>query len=447
MSICYTVITVQKTNKITTITLGIAIFFITTLGWYQGSGEMLGNSPTDTAIALARLSGLLGMLALLFQVVLIGRIRFIERLWGHDTMNTLHRGLGYGIIVFFIAHIVGMYYGYGSDTTNTFIQQTQSFITNWDDVGNAILGFILFFIALFLSLPWVRKLLKYETWYFSHLVMYAAIALVFGHQTESGDLLQSPLFLGFWNAIVYGVLACMVIYRFIIPLVRMYTIGFRVERIVQENENVHSIYITGKYMNRFVFDAGQFVHVRFFAKHFWKESHPFSLSVGPNGSYIRLSVKESGDFTKMIKNIPLGTRVLVDGPLGHFTLRNARKMNYLFIAGGIGITPIRSLAQTVAHTKGTMQLLWAVTKESDLALYNELQGLVQNITIFVSEGAQTNGFRSGRITKEALQELAPDYLERDVYLCGPPKMMETVRKQLHELGLPKSQIHFEKFSY
>jgi len=76
------------------------------------------------------------------------------------------------------------------------------------------------------------------------------------------------------------------------------------------------------------------------------EAHPFSMSRRPDGTRLRLTIKAVGDFTRRIPGLKPGVRVLIDGPHGIFTARRSSSQKILMIAGGIGITPIRSLAKS-----------------------------------------------------------------------------------------------------
>jgi len=434
-------------SKTLIFTFATAILSFVLYIWWQGSSSLFTEGKENVFIALGRLLGLLGMLFILTQLVLIGRISLIENLWGHDRMNKVHRLVGYFILILFLGHPLLLITGYSMLNDTNAVAQTVDFATNWEDVFNAILGVILFTIIIILSLPFVRKKLKYENWYFTHLFMYMGIILVFGHQKEEGDIAMSDLYETFWNALVYGIVALMIIHRFLRPIYRLYKHRFKVEKIVRENSTVNSIYVTGERMGSFRHIAGQFAHIRIFAKKFWKESHPFSISIAPNGRYLRFTPKMVGDFTNKIPEVPVGSYVLIDGPLGHFTKSSSKREKFLFIAGGIGITPIRAMIEDFSRENIDMILLWAVTDESDLVFMNELSRMIKNIHIFVSNGSKNPAFQNGRITLEKIREYSPDFLDRDIFLCGPPKMMESVRELLHTLEVPRSQIHFEKFSY
>src|SRR3989344_9111874 len=104
-----------------------------------------------------------------------------------------------------------------------------------------------------------------------------------------------------------------------------------------------------KNLTKFKIAAGQFIIVRFLAKNFFWQAHPFSLSCAPNGEYLRLTIKQSGDFTRSLENLPVNTKALIDGPHGVFTARFARRKKFLFIAGGVGITPVFSLIEDLAR--------------------------------------------------------------------------------------------------
>ena len=383
--------------------VAVIVFF-----WWHGS-----VGQVSWAIALGRLAGLLAMFMLMLQLVTIGRIPWLERAYGHDQLNRIHRAIGYSIGFLLIAHPTLLALGYGASSIISISTQF---------VALSIFSFVIIFTIT------MRKRVRYETWHFTHMLVYVAIVLVFQHQVAiGGDFAYQP-FVIYWYALVFGVGGVFVIFRWLRPLYRSWRHQFVVERVVAENHDVHSVYITGRDLDRFRFEPGQFANLWFIQRGLWF-SHPFSFS---DSNQIRFTMKNCGDFTARIGEIKPGTSVIIDGPLGVFVKRRARTNKFLYIAGGIGITPIRALIK-----KEDAVLLYSARTADDLVFKKDFDALI----------ARRHYFTSERITKEKIAELVPDVRDRDAYLCGPPPMMDAMIAILRSLGVPSSQIHFEKFSY
>jgi ferredoxin-NADP reductase len=133
----------------------------------------------------------------------------------------------------------------------------------------------------------------------------------------------------------------------------------------------------------------------------------------------------------------VGTKVFLEGPFGRFTPAVAKTNKYLFIAGGIGITPIRAMIEMLAREHADMLLLYGNRTEQEIAFKDELSQLIPN----------THNIIAGRIDEEKIKQLAPDFASRDIYLCGPPPMMNSIITILKNLGVPRSHLHYEKFAY
>ena len=204
-------------------------------------------------------------------------------------------------------------------------------------------------------------------------------------------------------------------------------------------------------MAKFRVKAGQFMIFRFLAKGYWWEAHPFSMSKLPDGKGVRITVKAVGDFTSKLQDIKAGTKVIVDGPYGIFTDIFGISSKVLLIAGGIGITPIRSLMEEMLRKGKDVTLFYANRSKNDIVFQNELEELRKlfpaRIIHVLSAEAEWNG-EKGYIDEEKIRRFLPDISEREVYICGPVPMMESLVKILkNSFKLPISRIHFEKFSF
>ncbi len=426
--------------------------------WVTQSGHLLTDTrPGSAWISLGRLTGLLAQAALLVQILLIARIRFIEQYFGHDKMNKVHRDLGFWLLAFFVSHPVFLLLGYAARTEQGYAAQFLSFISDWHDVGNAVLGVLLMVIVALSSVKLFRARVRYETWYGIHFLTYIGIFMAFGHQTSSGDV-SAGLPLTYWLLLNGAIGGLFLLYRWARPIYLSWKHQFRIEKLVQEAPGVTSIHITGNDMGSFHFEAGQYAHIRFYDKNPrpWRERlalmfpHPFSFSQAYNGTSLRFSIKGLGDFSQLIPTLSPGTRITIAGPLGRFTKRAAQTDKFLLIAGGIGITPIRALAEQLHAEKKDVVMLYSARTKADLALVNEIKAFTSVKLICCCSDAtpeEAPMIINGMLDAARLIALVPDLLDRDAYVCGPPPMMDGMITALKGHGVAKERIHFEKFAY
>lgn len=417
--------------------------------WMINSRYYIENpSDGNIYIAFGRLFGLLGELLLLTQLVLVGRIRSIEHLFGFDKLNRIHRWIGYSILGFLLSHPLFLVIGNAWANNVSLISQFADFLANKKDVLLSFFALLIFILIIFLSIPITRHKLRYEVWYFVHLLTYVGIGLALKHQLGTGDLREGGA-LYYWYVLNFGIFGFVLLFRFLRPLYRYVYFGFRVERVVQESPDTWSLYITGRHMEKFVFESGQYANITILSRTMWY-THPFSFSAAPNGETIRFTIKGLGDYTSKIKDLTPGTPVIIDGPLGLFIRQTAVRDKFLLIAGGIGITPLRAMAETFTHEKKDAVLLYACRTEKDIVFRNEFEGLKASCPLLKTSyvlGTSTPGFESGLIDKTKVVKLVPDFFDREVFLCGPPPMMKAVAGILRELGFASKYVHFERFSF
>jgi ferredoxin-NADP reductase len=138
---------------------------------------------------------------------------------------------------------------------------------------------------------------------------------------------------------------------------------------------------------------------------------------------------------------------VAEGPLGTFTTarRRAPSGKVLLVGGGIGITPIRALMETMA---GDIVIVHRVVQAGDAGLEHELRDLAtaRGLPLHVLVGDHRDRAAADLLTPEHLRTLVPDVAERDVYLCGPPAMAQAVGRNLRRAGVPRRCLHTERFA-
>lgn len=419
--------------------------------WATTSADLLSSGNIGSvALAIGRLFGLLAATFALTQFLLMGRISWIEKPFGLDHLASYHRFNGYAAIGFILLHAPFVILGYSLVShVNYFTQYSQVLLT-YEDVIPAAIAEALFVLVVVSSIYIVRKKFKFETWYYVHLIVYAAIVLAFSHQLAVGGSFSGhPLARLYWLAVYIFVVVNVLFWRFSLPIINMLRFDFRVARVSPETASTTSLYISGKQLQKWPAKPGQYVLVRFLSRRFIFQEHPFSLSAIPNDDSFRLTIRSSGDYTSQIPHIKLGSRVLVAGPFGRFTSDVALTSKRLFIAGGVGITPLRTLLDEALQAKQDCILLYGNRTLGDVIFKKELaefktQGL-QLIPVFSNAPADYKG-EKGYIDGERVRRLIPDFAERDVYVCGPQPMMDSIISDLGATPLPPHQLHYERFA-
>ena len=429
-------------NLFLLLNLGIICYF-----WWANSGTMLFDNQSEAFISVARITGLLSVFSVLIQLLLIGRVKWIERSYGFDKLSYAHRLSAFLTIFFVFAHGFFVIFGYAIGGQISFLNQTLNFIKYWELLP-AIVSVFIFTFVFVSSLVIVFKKLKYETWYLLHLFSYLAILLAFEHQMEiGGDFYKNTVFQAYWALLYTFTFINLFFYRFFLPAYSFYKHQFEISKIETELNGTISIYISGKNLENFKYTAGQFAIWRFLDKKRFLQAHPFSFSSSPQDKLLRITIKNLGDFTSDIANIKVGTKVVIDGPHGIFTTKRTNNKKLAFIAGGVGITPIQSILKSLDENYESIVFNCHHTTQDTIFQKEQKQFSEKNVKMIHVLSKENNGLdEHGYMDEEKIKKYVPDYLERDFYICGPKPMLKIVTKALKKLGIQKSKIYFEKFT-
>src|SRR5256714_3336535 len=313
--------------------------------WIHGGNVSHLHSTGEVLTSAARLTGLLAAYLALIQVLLLSRIAWVERLVGFDRLTVWHRWNGHARLDLVLAHVVLSVWGYALMDRISLPREISTMLGGgvYPGMITATVGTVLLIAVVVSSVVIVRRRLRYEAWYAVHLAAYAAIALAWFHQIPTGnELVYDRVAADYWRGLYLATLGLVVGFRFFSPIAKAVRHRLRVSEVVTEGPGVVSLRITGRRLDRLNARAGQFFLWRFLDRKRMWSSHPFSLSQAPDGRSLRITVKALGDFSGRLRDVKPGTRVVAEGPFGVFTEAARKRDKVALIAGGIGITPIRS---------------------------------------------------------------------------------------------------------
>lgn len=201
---------------------------------------------------------------------------------------------------------------------------------------------------------------------------------------------------------------------------------------------------------------GQFIAVRIQkGEKEYSTVRQYTLSMDSKGDFYRISVKieEDGNLSKQLcRDIKVGDKVQATIPMGRFVLKEGNEPVVL-IGGGIGITPMLSMAYATKGTDRKVKLVYSTKNSEYHAFKDELSklnieeniDLIQIYTRPLEEDKENVDFDfKGRINKDWIANNLP--MDGEFYFCGPIEFMRTVYKSLESLGIEKSRINFELFA-
>lgn len=201
------------------------------------------------------------------------------------------------------------------------------------------------------------------------------------------------------------------------------------------------------------FDPGQFVWLHLGTSPFLMAEHPFSVaSSAERPERLEVTIKALGDFTSSVGLTPAGQVAYVDGPYGQFSVDRHAADEYVFVAGGVGITPVMSMLRTLSDRadRRPLTLIYGAATLDDMTFGEELEQLAEtlSLTYVPVPSAPPPGWtgEAGRIDESLLARHAPSALSRaEFFVCGSEPMMQAVACALREIGVHPSQIRYEMF--
>ena len=400
---------------------------------------------TEFSVAI----GYAGLAMMGLQFGLTARFRYVTEPWGEDVIYHFHRQLSLIAVALVIAHPLILF-----AVRPELIALLNSFRAPWRARFAAISTYSL--IAIVVTAIWRVKLrIKYETWHITHIVL-AIVAVTAGllHMVGWGRYLVSPQKRALWIALPIFWLALLLYIRIVKPLFLLRR-PYRVSEVRKERGDTTTLVMHPDGHPGFRFSPGQFGWLTLWGSPFKITGHPFSFSSSSEvtDGRVEMSIRNLGDFTRKIHEVPVGQRIYLDGPYGAFTIGNPADMHVL-IAGGVGITPMMSMLRTLADRNDPRPaiLLYGSKDWESITFREELEDLKARLNLTVvhvlrNPPADWTG-EKGFITPEVFKRHIPQpYADHEYFICGPTKLMDIIEEALSDLNVPISKYHSERYSF
>jgi len=182
-----------------------------------------------------------------------------------------------------------------------------------------------------------------------------------------------------------------------------------------------------------------------------------SLASAPHEPYLMVATRlRDTAFKRTLKTLEPGTEVKIEGPFGSMTLHRKTNRPAVILAGGIGITPFRSMLvqATKANTGHGLFLFYSNRRPEDAAFLAELQELARQHTNFTLVATMTNLEKSqavwtgekGHISIDIVMKYVNDLADPIYYTAGPPALVAAMKEILSEAGVDEDDINSEDFS-
>ncbi len=391
--------------------------------------------------------GFVAILMMAIQFVLIGRFQNLSTPFGIDTLLRYHRHIAAIALGFVVLHSLLL------------VLHDPALVAWYDPIGGtwasrtgawALYAFVLLTL---LSIFRQQLRLGYEAWRASHTILgIVALVCALVHVHLAGRYITTA-----WKEwLIVAICVVMVGAYAYIRLVRpalMRRAPYKVTEVRPERGSVWSLALQADGHPGMRFLPGQYGYLKLGSPYSLDE-HPFSFSSSSEQpGRLEFAIKELGDFTNRIGQVPPGTTAFVDGPHGSFSTDLTPAPGYVFIAGGIGIAPFMSLLRTLADRRDPrpVLLLYGEKRWDEVAFREELDELKERLkldVVFVLEEAHEGWEGETGFVNEAVlrRRLPREGFERHVFICGPNPMIDAVERALVACDVPELNATAERFA-
>ncbi len=408
----------------------------------------LAARPLDERVAtwqglvgtVSKALGLISLALLAWAVILAARLRIFERLFdGLDRAYRYHHVVGGTAFVLALLHPTLLAARYASVSMDRAARLWVPTVTDWPLTLGQVAVYVMIpalVVTLFVQLRhaafiWTQRLLG--------ILLIPAAAHVLTIRGDSRDFLPLRLYL----FVLLATAVSAYVYHPLLSGVLARRHRYRVTSVRQFDEEITELVLSP--VGRLItFAPGQFAFLRLLDAPVGAEPHPFSIASSPAEANIRFLIKRLGDYTGRLGEVQADGEATLEGPYGTFSYRHWANANQIWIAGGIGIAPFIGMARSLDAASRYHVDLWYGFADEDDALLAEVTEL----------GSRRSDLRVVPVCEATDGLISADLIDRrsglagkEILLCGPHEMMEALRTQLIDRGVPAARMHYEDFAF
>ena len=422
------------------------------------------GSQYQTLTSLAVVLAFAGTSAFALNLVLGARLRIVEALFGGlDRMYSIHRANGQVAFLLLLGHVILILASRATISARTALDLLLP-AAGWT-VFAGVLAFSAMTVAILMTL-FMR--LGHEVFvYVQRSFGFIFLAATYHVFTTEGAKASSAALTWYMAALsTLGIAAFA--YRSLLSNVLVRRRRYRVEAVNRLDDSVTEI-VMEPLREPLPYAAGQFLFVNFRSRvlgdalhplevslerqvfsvrpgEVANQFHPFSITSAPGETKLRITVKAVGDYTRAIRGLEPGAEAVVEGAYGSFSHERAGGARQIWLAGGIGVTPFLSMARSLGAGEGpAVDFYYCVEHADEAHFLEELEAIAARRTDFriVVVPRDQDGF----LTAERLENEIGELSSAHTLICGPPAMIESLKSQLVDRGMPSAQIHAEEFGF
>ncbi len=402
------------------------------------------SKPLDAPaiIKLSLIIAMIGFSLLCLQVVLAGRFKTLDRPFGLDMVMRFHKSMAVLALVLLLMHPLLIAAGHRN-------WALLGMETSWKvNLGKLSLLFLV--VGVLLAIFFSKLRIDYNLWRILHKGMVFVLCFGFAHGLVIGRHIKgSEMVRNYWFVIFIIAAAIFIFRNVVVPFIAR---EFVVTDIQKETHNTYTLTFEPKDRKPLYRNPGQFMFLKLIRPGISSELHPFTISASPlKTDILQATIKQSGNFTNTIDRTKIGDTGKIEAPYGRFSYVYDNPSKIIFIAGGVGITPIMSMIRCLRDTRSDMDvtLFYCNESERDIIFRQEIEQLPDNFkTIHILNNPDDHWYNEkGYITADIVSKYAGEILnEADIYLCGPIPMISAVMDILDQMKVDKKKIHSEQFT-